>query len=147
MTGSDMQLSPLGRTTESPTPQPPSMTELVSGIFDDAQKLVRQQMDMLRAEFREDLIRTKRAAEFGSLALVLITIGGLCLVAFMVNFLSEQFAMSMWAACLIVGGVLLASGIGFVYAALSTFKSYNPLPEKSINALQENLTWKTQPQS
>lgn len=147
MIASNPQLASVERASESSPPQASTMTELVSGIFDDAQTLVRQQIDMLRAEFREDIVRTKRALELGSIGLVMMTIGGLCLVAFLVNVISDQFAISMWASCLIVGASLLVAGLGFVVAARSSFKTFSPLPDKSINAIRENLTWKTQPQS
>ena len=36
-----------------------TLTKLISGIADDAQRLIQQQYQMLRAEVREDLRRTK----------------------------------------------------------------------------------------
>ena len=124
-----------------------TITELVSGIINDAQKLARQQIDMLKAEFKEDLSRTKRATEYGGIGIVLMTVGGLTLVAFLVELLHEQFGFKMWSSCLIIGGLLLAGGIALAVAARNLFESFNPLPDKTFNALQENLTWKTQPQA
>ena len=39
-----------------------TVSELVSGIFDDAQTLIAQQVHMLSVEFREDIQRTKETA-------------------------------------------------------------------------------------
>ena len=142
MTSPDNAMAPT-----APTSSQPTMTELVSGIINDAQTLARQQIDMLKAEFKEDLNRTKRATEFGGLGIVLLTVGGLTLVAFLVALLHEQFHFTMWASCLIIGGILLAAGIAFAITARNLFESFNPLPDKTFNALQENLTWKTQPQA
>ena len=145
MTGSE--LPPTPRLAEpAPVAGQGTITELVSGIMNDAQKLARQQIDMLKAEFKEDLARTKRATEFGGLGVVLMTVGGLTLVAFLVELLHEQAGFKMWSSCLIIGGILLAGGIAAAMAARNLFESFNPLPDKSFNALQENLTWKTQPQ-
>jgi hypothetical protein len=124
----------------------PTVTELVSGIINDAQRLARQQIDMLKAEFKEDLRRTKRATVFGAIGVVLATVGGLTLVAFLVEFLHEQFHFTMWASCLIIGGILIAGGVALGIVAQQLFESFNPLPDKTFNALQENLTWKTEPQ-
>lgn len=124
-----------------------TVTELVSGILQDAQNLARQQIDMLKAEVREDLARTKRATEFGALGVVLLTVGGLTLVAFLVELLHEQAGFKMWSSCLIIGGVVTAAGIALAWTARNLFESFNPLPDKTFNALQENLTWKTQPQA
>src|SRR3954452_1320008 len=55
-------------TVETPPPAPSgNVTGLVSGIIDDAQKLMRQQLEMLKSEVREDFKRSKRAAEYGGL--------------------------------------------------------------------------------
>ena len=43
---------------------PPTLTELVSGIADDAQRLIQQQYQMLRAEVKEDMRRTKAALQY-----------------------------------------------------------------------------------
>jgi len=121
-------------------------TELVSDILIDAQKLARQQFDMLKAELREDMSRTKRAAMFASIGVVLLTVGGLALVACLVFLLHEQFAFSMWASCLIIGGLLAGIGVSLALAASNLITTFNPLPDKTIRTLEENVTWKTQPQ-
>jgi hypothetical protein len=122
-------------------------TELVSDILDDAQKLAHQQFSMLKAEIREDLGRAKRAAWYGGLGIAMLTVGGLTLVAFLVNLLHEQLAFSMWASCLIIGGVLSAGGFALAAAAWNLFDTFSPLPEKTITSIQENLTWNSQPQA
>ena len=141
MSGLDTFTEPL---TDAPTPATPSNTGLLSGIFDDAQRLVRQQIDMVKTEFKEEVARTKRAGAFGGLVIVLATIGGLTLVAALVNYMHEHFQYSMWASCLIIGSFFVAVGVAFGLAAWRYFENFNPMPEKSIKALQENLTWKTQ---
>jgi len=124
-----------------------TVTELVRGIIDDVQKLAKQQIEMLKAEFKEDVRRTKRAGEFGGLSIVLMTVGGLALVACLVFVLHEQFQFSMWASSLIIGGILTGAGVALGVIAYNLFESFNPLPDKTFQALQENLTWKTQPQA
>lgn len=121
----------------------PSVTRLVSGIIDDAQKLLRQQADMLKAEVREDFQRSKRAAEFGALGIVFATVGAMGLITALVYVLHEQFHFAMWASWGIVGGLFMIAGValgGFSYVLLERF---NPLPDKTFNALKENLTWQT----
>jgi uncharacterized membrane protein YqjE len=144
MTGPDTPLAP--HPTETASPQP-TVTELVRGIIDDVQKLAKQQIDMLKSEFKEDVRRTKRATELGGLSIVLMTIGGLALVACLVFVLHEHYQFSMWVSSLIIGGILTAAGVVFGVIAYTLFESFNPLPDKTFHALQENLTWKTQPQA
>jgi len=120
-----------------------TVTELVSGIITDAQQLLRQQIDMLKSEFHEDLRRTKRATEYGGLGIVLMTVGALGLVTAVAYFLHEHYQISMWASWGIIGGVFLAVGVALGIAARNLFESFNPLPDKTFNALQENLSWTT----
>jgi hypothetical protein len=146
MTGSDSPLS-ARPAPAAPDGAQPTITDLVSGIINDAQKLARQQVDMLKAEIKEDMARTKQATAIGGVAVTLLTVGGLTLVAFLVELLHEQAHFSMWASCLIIGGILLAGGVVCGLVARNLFESFNPLPDKTVHALQENLTWKTQPQT
>jgi hypothetical protein len=133
--------------TADPAPAPGTVTQLVTGIIDDAQRLAKQQLDMLKSEFHEDLRRTRRALECGGIGIVLATVGVLALVASLVFALHEQYGHSIWVSCLIVGGVFTAAGAALGYLSYYLFESFNPLPDKTFNALQENLSWKTSPQT
>jgi hypothetical protein len=122
---------------------PASVTGLVSGIISDAQTLLKQQADMLKAEVREDFKRSKRAAEFGAVGIVFTTVGALGLITALAYLLHEQYAFKMWASWGIVGGLFAIVGAacaGFSYVLLERF---NPLPDKTFNALKENITWQT----
>ncbi len=124
-------------------PAGPSMTALVSGIINDAQTLLRQQAEMLKAEVREDFKRSKRAAEFGALGIVFATVGAMGLITALVYLLHEQFHFAMWASWGIVGGLFLIIGGALGWFSYVLLERFNPLPDKTFNALKENLTWQT----
>ena len=128
--------------TSAPAPANANVTTLVSGILDDAHKLLRQQFEMLKAEVKEDVRRSKRAAEFGALGIVMLTVGFLGLVACLAYFLHEHYGFSMWASCGITGGLFLAIG-GTGGHKLHPAGAVQPAPGQDFNALQENLSWKT----
>jgi len=130
--------------TESPAPNPTgNVSTLVSEIIDDARKLVRQQVEMLKSEVREDFRRSKRAAEFGGLGIVLLTVGCLGLVMALANFLRENYQLSEWLSWSITGGLFLLVGGAFAATSYILLERFNPLPDKTFSALQENLSWKT----
>lgn len=138
--------------TTSPTLRPAdtphgTVTELVSGIIGDVQKLARQQLDMLKAEIREDMARTKRAMVFGGVGVALLTIGGMALIFALVYLLRDAGHLPEWGAWLLFAGICTAAGVAIGIYARNLFESFNPLPDKTFNALQENLTWQTQPQA
>ena len=124
-----------------------TVTELVSGILGDMQKLARQQLDMLKAEIREDMNRTKQALVYGGIGVALLTVGGIALVFALVYVLRDLAGLPEWGAWMIFAGVCLAAGVALGIVARNLFESFNPLPDKTFNALQENLTWQTQPQA
>jgi len=130
-------------TTADPPTNGGNLTGLVSGILDDAQKLLRQQVDMFKSEVREDFKRSKQAAEYGGLGIVLLTVGCFGLVMAIANFLHEQFQFSLWASWGITGGVFLLVGVALAITSYILLERFNPLPDKTFNALQENLSWQT----
>ncbi|MCE9561802.1 MAG: phage holin family protein [Planctomycetes bacterium] len=131
----------------SPIPTPPpangTVTGLVSGILDDAQTLVRQQIEMLKAEVREDFKRSKQAAEFGGLGIVMLTVGMLGLVTALAYVLHEDYQFSMWASWGITGMLFTVLGGACATTSYLMLERFNPLPDKTFNALQENISWKT----
>jgi uncharacterized membrane protein YqjE len=137
---SDSSLNATSSGTADCTPNG-TMTSLVSGILDDAQKLVRQQFDLLRTELREDFQKSKRAAQFGGLGVVVLTVGLLALVATIAYLLHDEFHLAMWASWAITSGVFLV--IGTALAATSYVLMEHVVPNKSLQALQETLQWKT----
>jgi Putative Actinobacterial Holin-X, holin superfamily III len=117
-----------------------SLTELVSGILDDSQRLLKQQLDLLRAEIRADLKKTREGISFLSagvgvcaLAVILLALASVHLLAWLAP------GLPLWACYAISGGVLAAAGAGLVVAGIHIFGSFNPLPEQSVQALEENV--------
>jgi len=137
------------------TPEP-SVTALVTGILNDAQRLFQQQLALIRSEIFQDFRKTRQAS-------VLLGVGvGVCGLAAVI--LSMTLALLLWWltlpvprqtydpagiplwGCFAIVGVILAV-VGFIlaYAGVKKFQSFNPLPEQSVAALQENLQWTTHP--
>lgn len=134
---------------DTPPPAPTNgattgtVSTLVSGIVDDAQTLLRQQVEMLKVEVKEDFRRSKRAAEFGALGVVMLTVGFLGLVTALAYLLHEYYQFSMWASWGIVGLLFTVAGGALAATSYILLERFNPLPDKTMDALKENLTWKT----
>jgi hypothetical protein len=126
----------------------PSVTRLVSGIIDDATSLIGQQASMLRAEIREDLRRTGQAAKYLGFGSALVGMGGLFLALGLVPLLNVLVpSLPVWACWGIVGGTLLVLGGIALAIGRTILKSFTALPNKTLAALQENVTWITKPRS
>ena len=119
----------------------PTLTELVTGIAEDAQRLLKQQYQMLRAEIKEDIRRTKSALTYMSAGIVASLIGVVFLVVAVPLLVNWLFNLPDWAGWAIVGIVMLLLGIVGLFAGKRIFDKNNPLPDKTLNALEENLSW------
>jgi hypothetical protein len=131
---------------ELPGPSEPSLSSLVSGIIADFQKLIGQQLAMLRQELREDLHKTLVGARALIAGLVIVLVGGVFLLLMLPLLLHWAVpTLPLWACLGIMGGILLAVGGACIYAAYRTFESFNPLSDKSVEAFKENMQWTTTP--
>lgn len=125
----------------------PSLTSLVSGIVGDFQELIKQQLALFKAELSADFRKTREAS-------ALLVVGGvglffgcglLCLTA--VNLLEWAFRpqLELWACYLIVCGVVSTVGASLAAVGWKQFHSFNQHPNPVVEAMKENLEWKTKP--
>jgi hypothetical protein len=119
----------------------PTLTELVSGIADDAQRLIHQQYQMLRAEIKEDVRRTKSALAYMGFGAAATAVGLVFLVVALPLLINWAFDLAPWVGWAIIGGVMLVLGIIGLLVGRRIFQKNNPLPDKTLNALEENVSW------
>jgi hypothetical protein len=125
-------------------PGEPTLTDLVSGIAADAQRLIQQQYQMLRAEIHEDIRRTKAALAYMAFGIGATLIAAMFLAVALphvVNDLLNTTGTHPEVGWAVVGGVLLVVGLIGLFAGRRIFQKNNPLPDKTLNALEENLSW------
>jgi len=123
-----------------------SLTSLVTGIVGDAQELMKQQFALFQAEIKEDTRKTAEASTAMGVGMAVTLVGSILLCFMVVHLLAWAFPdVAMWVWYAVVGGVVTGAGIGLAYAAYAKFQSFNPLPDKTAQAFEENLEWKTKP--
>jgi len=123
-----------------------SVTSLVSGIVNDAQELMKQQFALFKAEVKEDMRKTTEASASMVTGLVATLVGSIVLCFAVAHLLSWAWPdVHIWVWYAVVGAVVTAVGGGLTYAAVQRFRSFNPLPDETAQALKENLEWKTKP--
>ena len=118
--------------------------EIVKQLSQETSTLVRQELELAKAELT---VKAKRAGVGagligGAVVVVLAALGAL--VAFLILLLAE--GMADWGAALIVGVVLLA--VAAVLAILGRKKireATPPVPEQTVESVKEDVEWaKTQ---
>jgi hypothetical protein len=122
-----------------------SVTSLVTGILNDAQELIKQQLALFKREVQEDIRKTKEAASSLALGVGTSVAGGSLLCFMIVHLLHWAWPdqLPLWGCFGIVGGVLTVTGCALAYAGKKKFESFNPLPDESAQAMKENVQWLT----
>jgi len=136
-----------------------SMTSLVKGIVEDSQELIKQQLTLFKVEIAEDTRKTREAMTsvvFGGatayVGAILVGIALACLINWAIfgsklpHDTPEYVLASMsWIGFAVVGLVLTGIGIALTFVGFQKFNTFNPLPDESVKALQENLEWTAKP--
>jgi len=122
-----------------------SVATLLTGIVNDAQELIKQQLALFKHELRQDLKRTREIALSLAGALSCVLVGSALLCLMLVALLHEQAGLHWWASFGIVGGPILIVGAGLAVVAWYRLDTFTPLSDPSAEALKENLEWTTKP--
>jgi len=116
---------------------------LVTGIIDDLQELIKQNLTLFKVEVREDVKKTRDAAAALGVGIGVAAVGGLHLTLMLVFLLWWLFDpnLPLWACFAIVGGVAVGVGVALILRGKKKLDSFNPLPDESAEALKENVQW------
>jgi hypothetical protein len=122
----------------------PGTAALIAGIVADAQELLKQQVTLFKAEVRRDAATAKSAALFLALGAGVSFLGVVLLGLTVIYLLKEWFPnWPLWVCCGVVGVLLAGSGAALVWRTQKWFNAIHVLPEQSVEALKENVEWKT----
>ena len=122
-----------------------SIGELLGNISGDLSQLFRQEVELAKAELKQEALKAGKAAGFlgvagfaGYLAVVLLSFA---LVFALANVMDAGWAALIVAMIwLIIGGVLFVSG-------RKKLKSVDPVPHRTVDTLKEDAKWLKNPTS
>jgi uncharacterized membrane protein YqjE len=123
-----------------------NVVSLVTNIISDAQDLSRQQIELFKVEIQEGAKKAQTIAMLSAAAAAVAVIAGVVLAFAAAGWLASAFQnLPEWGAQAIVG-VVLAVVAGILFGVCKQYlDSFNLMPEKSVEAMKENLEWKTKP--
>ena len=121
--------------------QDSSMAQLISGIVGDAQDLVRKEIALARQEVREELDAAKSAGIKLGVATAVLAVGGLLVVLAVAQGIADLLDWPAWAGYALVGVVLAIAGGILFSAAQRQIKNINPVPERTLETMKENVEW------
>jgi Putative Actinobacterial Holin-X, holin superfamily III len=132
------------KSVESPveTDLMPLLREIVS----DSQKLISQQVELLRLELMGELQKAKTAAFSLGAGLGLVVAGGLLSTQMLVHLLHKSTYLPLWACYGILAGLLGAAGAKLIDLGRKKIGDLQlTYPSQTAEALKENLRWLKKP--
>jgi hypothetical protein len=116
-----------------------SLGELFQELSRETSTLIRQEMDLAKAEMTQKVQRAGKDAGFigagGAIAYAgfIVILGGVAIL------LGE--AMPLWLATLVVGLVVVAVGGGLVLKGKNDLQSLEVAPRHTVETLKEDKEW------
>jgi hypothetical protein len=118
-----------------------SLTALVTGIINDAQELLKQEIALARREIADEINKSKQAAVSLGVGVAVGALGGWLLILMIVSLLNEVAGLPLWVSYLIVGGVLTIVGCGLFFAGKAKASDINLVPKQTVQTMKENVQW------
>lgn len=116
-----------------------SPVEIVEDVLRDVGDIVRAEVQLGKAEIREEAQKAGKAAGMFGGAAVCGLLGAACLTATVVAALA--LAMPVWLAALLTAVFLGCIAGAFYAGAQAKFKSVQPVPRRTVDTLKEDLEW------
>jgi hypothetical protein len=112
-------------------------------ILRNLQEMVRSEIRLAKVEIRDEL----RRALSSSLWIAVGTVGAVSAWLFLLWTLAYALAtrMPMWTATLIVSVVMAAAAAVLLTGGIRRAKRIQPIPERTVESVKENLEWMKQP--
>ena len=124
---------------EGPEPSDRSIKEIIDALKPQLQELVDKQVELARTE----LAPVGRQA---GIATGLLVVGAVFMLVFLIILsLAGVYALKLfvpiWAAALIVSGILLLIGAIMTGSGANMLRKLDPKPHRTIRTFQQNINW------
>jgi hypothetical protein len=118
-----------------------SIGELFGELTQDMTLLVRQEIQLARAELEQKTSHIGRNLGTVGTGGFTAYVGALALVAALILFLADVVGMTAWVSSLIVGGVLAITGYLILQRGLRSLKQTDLTPRRTVETLKDDVQW------
>ena len=117
-----------------------SLAELFSDLSQQTGELIRQEMQLAKAELSGKVAElTRGALVMGAGAALALT--ALLAVAASVVLLLVNAGLEPWVAALVAALLFAVTGLALIATGIAAFKRHSLSPEKTIDSLKETAQW------
>jgi hypothetical protein len=129
-----------GSTYRDPEPAP-SLSSLVAQLTDDARSLVRQELDIAKAEATATAKSLAISGAFVAVGVVLLLVGVVVLTVFLILGLGALLGERYWLSTLIIGGVFSIAGLVAVLRGRKALRKDSLKPELALATALDTREW------
>jgi uncharacterized membrane protein YqjE len=120
-------------------PSQRSFADVLQDIVGNLQQIIRSEFRLARAELKEKAGRAAKPATILATGAILGFYGlGFLLLAIVY---ALSIALPIWLAALIVATLLIIISAILVVSGRNKLKQIQPLPEKTVETVKENVQW------
>jgi uncharacterized membrane protein YqjE len=116
-----------------------SLTQLLQDILRNVQEIIRSEVDLAKAEVREE------ASKAVSSALWVIAGGVAALFALLFVLWTIVYALALvwpiWSAALLIAAVLAVTASVLLVIGVRRVRRVHPTPERTMESIKENVEW------
>jgi len=120
-----------------------SVPEVLQDIVGNLQEIIRSEFRLAKTELKEEASRAAKPVVTFGVGLVFAFYGiGFLLLA---SVYGLSTVMAGWLAALVVGAILAIVATALLSSSGKKLKSVNPIPNKTLQSLEENIQWAKHP--
>ena len=117
-----------------------SIPGLIKGLLDDARDLIREELQLARAEIREEVSALTTVGVVFAVAAVVGLLGAMLLSVALGGALAYALRWPAWAGYGVVAIVFLTAGWGLCLYGRAKLRLIRAIPE-TTDTMKENLSW------
>ena len=123
--------------------EPRSVSEVLHDILRDLQDMVRSEIRLAKVETREELQRAASSAVWLAAGVIGAVSAWIFLLWTLVYALATR--LPIWMATLIVAVTMAAATAMLIVGGIRKAKRIQPIPERTLESVKENLEWMKHP--
>jgi len=119
--------------------QEPSLGELFSELSQEASTLIRQEVQLAKAEVTRTATKAGKEVAFMAAGGFIAYAGFLALIAAAI--LGAAEFLPLWLSALLIGVIVAGVGYLLLQKGMNGLKEINPAPRRTIETLKEDKEW------
>jgi hypothetical protein len=119
--------------------QEPSLGELFSELSQEASTLIRQEVQLAKAEVTRTATKAGKEVAFMAAGGFIAYAGFLALIAAAILGVAEF--LPLWLSALLIGVIVAGVGYLLLQKGMNGLKEINPAPRRTIETLKEDKEW------